>query len=345
MFAKQIILKSRQINSMTNNLMQSKNFFYRINRKFMNEFETSKDYYKILNIDSKSSEKQIKEAYHKLAKKYHPDLNGGKTSDSFKEMTSAYDILSDPAKRKQYDEYRGMFSSTNNYYSGPNHENSYKDANSSQAYKSSSNFQDNFNKSYTKAKTTYSYRDPKTGEFKTYTYEGDSQGNPFFKDFEDFMKKFNNMNEASNKNKDRYGNHEYKYEKMNSYENYNRNNFSDPYSEYRQDKFSSGRDPRYNWQPNWHDYEYINYLYAKKMFTYVCVGFLLLFSFSFFNRRRYIYIEDHNVHPYVTLTPYPPNDQVYNGYNSNYNRVMPPSFNNISENSDPYKSNVIPKIK
>lgn len=61
-----------------------------------------KDYYKILGVDKKSTKDQIKKAYRKLSKKYHPDVNpdGGET---FKQIAEAYDVLSDDKKRNQYD--------------------------------------------------------------------------------------------------------------------------------------------------------------------------------------------------------------------------------------------------
>lgn len=66
-----------------------------------------KDYYDILGVDKDASQKEIKKAYRKLAKKYHPDMNDGdeKSSEKFKEISEAYEILSDPDKRKRYDQY------------------------------------------------------------------------------------------------------------------------------------------------------------------------------------------------------------------------------------------------
>jgi molecular chaperone DnaJ len=61
-----------------------------------------KDYYKILGVDRNADEKTIKSAYRKLARKYHPDVAKGK-EDRFKEVTEAYDVLSDPEKRRRYD--------------------------------------------------------------------------------------------------------------------------------------------------------------------------------------------------------------------------------------------------
>jgi DnaJ-class molecular chaperone len=65
-----------------------------------------KDYYATLGVTKASSEKEIKQAFRKLARKHHPDVNpGDKASESkFKEINEAYEVLGDPAKRKKYDE-------------------------------------------------------------------------------------------------------------------------------------------------------------------------------------------------------------------------------------------------
>jgi DnaJ-class molecular chaperone len=65
-----------------------------------------KDYYKTLGIAKASPDKEIKQAYRKLARKYHPDVNpGDKAAETkFKEINEAYEVLGEPAKRKKYDE-------------------------------------------------------------------------------------------------------------------------------------------------------------------------------------------------------------------------------------------------
>ncbi|HEX6455586.1 MAG TPA: molecular chaperone DnaJ [Solirubrobacterales bacterium] len=62
--------------------------------------------YKTLGVSKKASEDEIKKAYRKLARKYHPDRNQGdkEAEEKFKEISAAYDILGDPEKRKEYDE-------------------------------------------------------------------------------------------------------------------------------------------------------------------------------------------------------------------------------------------------
>lgn len=67
----------------------------------------SRDYYEILGLESKATSDDIKKAYRELAKKYHPDINRSSTSEElFKLISEAYEVLSDDAKRTQYDLYR-----------------------------------------------------------------------------------------------------------------------------------------------------------------------------------------------------------------------------------------------
>src|SRR5215467_14093734 len=73
---------------------------------------TSKtDYYELLGVSRKASAKDIRAAFRKLARKYHPDLNPGDKAaeEKFKQLQEAYDVLSDTKKRQMYDQY-GFYS-------------------------------------------------------------------------------------------------------------------------------------------------------------------------------------------------------------------------------------------
>ncbi len=70
----------------------------------------TKDFYSVLGVGSSASRDEIKKAYRKLAKKYHPDANASdpKAAERFKEISEANNVLGDPKKRKQYDEMRRL---------------------------------------------------------------------------------------------------------------------------------------------------------------------------------------------------------------------------------------------
>src|SRR5688500_73136 len=70
----------------------------------------TKDFYAVLGVSSSASQDEIKKTYRRLAAKHHPDKNANdaKAADRFKEISEAYTVLGDPAKRKQYDEMRRL---------------------------------------------------------------------------------------------------------------------------------------------------------------------------------------------------------------------------------------------
>ncbi|HKY69165.1 MAG TPA: DnaJ domain-containing protein, partial [Acidimicrobiales bacterium] len=69
-----------------------------------------KDYYRVLGVSETASQKDIKSAYRKLSRQYHPDANpdDAAAEERFKEVSAAYDVVGDAEKRKEYDEVRKL---------------------------------------------------------------------------------------------------------------------------------------------------------------------------------------------------------------------------------------------
>lgn len=192
----------------TNKVKKYKNFL-NFSKKFFRDFNPSKDYYKTLGISNNATEKEIKTAYYKLAKIHHPDLNKGKNSELFKEITAAYDTLSDQTKRKEYDASRSF----NNFFGGANKYSSQQNTQSNYNY-NNSNFYNNFRG------TNYSYKSNQKQQ-QQQQYEDPLKGfNDFFKNF---YQKYNQDNQTNYKKDFSSGS---KNDHFKSYYNKNKNYFA-----------------------------------------------------------------------------------------------------------------------
>lgn len=100
--------------------------------------ENKRDYYEVLGVSRSADKSAIKSAYRKIAKKYHPDTNAGneQAEEKFKEATEAYDVLSDPEKRKLYDRFgHAAFDGTAGGYGEHQNTGSYRYSNPGGAYR------------------------------------------------------------------------------------------------------------------------------------------------------------------------------------------------------------------
>ena len=104
------------------------------------------DYYKTLGVTKKANDKEIKSAYRKLARKYHPDVNPGDAAaeKKFKELNEANEVLSDPEKRKKYDKYGKDWKHAEQFEKAEQQQRAYGQQGGRQSYSGGAGFEGDF---------------------------------------------------------------------------------------------------------------------------------------------------------------------------------------------------------
>jgi len=169
-------------------------FTKQINCFAVQEFDIKKNYYSVLGVQQSSSAGDIKKAFYKLAKQYHPDVNKGAEA-KFKEINEAYEVLGDASKKRNYDDMRKASttsSSSSSYSSNPYSNTSSRSSSTGQ----SSGYNPYANQSYGNSQGGYAYKDKNGHTF--YAHTGNQQ-NGYYQYDEEMRKNFfkNFYNEQS----------------------------------------------------------------------------------------------------------------------------------------------------
>jgi len=302
--------------------------------RFHKDIDHTKDYYRILNISKSATESEIKLAYRKLAKQYHPDVNKSPEAvDKFKEITSAYEVLSDKDKKSIYDSGHGPSSSgfnTNanpfNGFRGFNGFDPFKEFRKQQAESSKAeqsranqskqnNFYSNFdftnNSQSQQYKKTFTYKDPRTGQYKTYTFTSFSNNNenPFYTDFNEALRRRRQQRNQQNQHYNDYQKNQ-SQNQQNPYDQFNNNNQQNRSSDFFNDSF--------NYQQQMHYYESI------RIFKWTLFTILFIFLYSRMLKKRRDYYEQNQFYEpnYNQFTPYnsyyPNQNELYNKKSNQY---------------------------
>ena len=119
-----------------------------------------KDYYKTLNISKNASQDEIKRAYRKLARKYHPDVNKGLDAEAkFKEISEAYEVLKDVKKRKAYDTFGSDWQAGQDFRPPPNWDDRFDRTSRRSHQRSSEQFSDFFESLFGRGNASFSAED------------------------------------------------------------------------------------------------------------------------------------------------------------------------------------------
>jgi curved DNA-binding protein CbpA len=174
-------------------------FTKQINCFAVQQFDIKKNYYGTLGVQQNSSAADIKKAFYKLAKQYHPDVNKG-NADKFKEINEAYEVLSDNSKKRDYDDMRKASSTSGSSgYSSSSSYGSSSNASSTGKATGYNPYTANQGQSYGNATGGYYQKGDQNGYYQ-YDEEMRKQ---FFKNFySEQSKDFDNM---MKKNQQKYG--------------------------------------------------------------------------------------------------------------------------------------------
>lgn len=160
---------------------------------FTSKIDTSKNWYKILQIDKNSTPEDIKKSYYSLAKKYHPDVNKG-SDEQFKEINRAYEVLSNEETRRGYDQflagekYSGSVQNTySNYHYGYNMRGKNRYSRPNEYYSDSADFHRDY------ARNQQFYYQASYGRSKNTEYEK-RRWEQFYSDSKQNKDSFNDMN-------------------------------------------------------------------------------------------------------------------------------------------------------
>jgi len=185
-------------------------FTKQINCFAVQEFDIKKNYYSTLGVQQNSSASDIKKAFYKLAKQYHPDVNKGAEA-KFKEINEAYEVLGDASKKRNYDDMRKASttsSSSSSYSSNPYGSSSYSNTSRSGQ---SGGYNPYANQSQGNTQGGYAYKDKNGHNY--YAHTGNQQSGYYQYDEEmrkNFFKNFYNeqskhFDEQMKYNQQKYG--------------------------------------------------------------------------------------------------------------------------------------------
>ncbi len=163
------------------NFLNKKKLIIKFQAKNYSPVNINKDYYRILGITPQANEKEIKNAYLNLVKKYHPDVTGGKTTEHFKEISNSFRILSDKNLKKYYDSHSEKVSKYfyNSSTASGNSENSNKT--NYEDYSNGSEFHNPYrNEYYNKYKKNDYHKNREYYEEQHGNYYQDNKGNSNF---------------------------------------------------------------------------------------------------------------------------------------------------------------------